>query len=88
MRAQFFVETPVAALAEEVFVERVERGHEGVRVAHREDFAAGIEDAKEVREELRATFYQKLEEARGVRPLHLARAFALDDCLDTLGVGP
>ena len=88
MRAEFFVETPVAALAEEVFVERVERGHEGVGVAQREDLAAGVEDAQGVREELRAALYEKLEESRGVRPFHLARAFALDDCLDALGVGP
>src|SRR2546423_10663598 len=88
VRAEFFVETPVAALAEEVFVERVERGHEGVWVAHGEDLAAGVEDAQGVWEELRAAFYQKLEEARGVRPRHLARAFALDDRLDALGIGP
>ena len=88
VRAQLLVDVPVAALVEEVLVERAEGGHEGVGVELRERRAAGVVDAQAVGEELHAPRQPELEEAARVRPRHLARAFALDDQLDALGLGP
>src|SRR5205085_8610795 len=87
VRAELLVDLPVAALAEEVFVEGAERGHEGVRVAQREDVAVGVVHAQKIREELCAPSEQKLEEAGVVRPRHLARPLALWDDLDARGFG-
>src|SRR5256714_13540819 len=80
VRAEFFVETPVAALAEEGFVERGERRHEGGRGAQREDLTAGGEDAQGVWEELRAAFYEKLEKAGGGGPLPPPRGLPPHGC--------
>src|ERR1700748_607850 len=81
VRAEFFVESPVPSLSKQMLVERAERRHEGVRVAHREDVSAGIIDAQEIREELHAVFENNLEEACRVQLSHRALAFALDDQL-------
>ena len=86
MRPQPFPDALVAALCREVAVQFAEGGREAVRIAQREELAAGIADLDQVPEHLGPVVETRLEDAAAPMPRRNAPAEVRDDG-DRFGVG-